>query len=56
MSLREEGAAESEPTDQFYGVQDPSGNHWYIATPKQDVAPQELRKRAEAMFKKGKAA
>jgi PhnB protein len=39
-------------------VQDPSGNHWYIATHKEDVAPQELRKRADAMFKqhKGKAA
>ncbi len=51
-----------EPMDQFYGdragaVQDPAGNHWYIATHKEDVAPKELKKRAEEHLKKqGKAA
>jgi uncharacterized glyoxalase superfamily protein PhnB len=56
------GTSVTEPTDQFYGdrgggVKDPAGNHWYVATHKEDVAPQELKKRAEAMFKqKGKAA
>jgi PhnB protein len=52
-----------EPTDMFYGdrsgaVKDPSGNSWFIATHKEDVAPQELAKRAEAFSKqqKGKAA
>jgi PhnB protein len=56
------GTAETQPTDQFYGdrggsVKDPSGNHWSIATHKEDVAPQELRKRAEALKQqKGKAA
>jgi PhnB protein len=52
-----------EPTDMFYGdrsgaVKDPSGNSWFIATHKEDVAPQELAKRAEAFLKqqKGKAA
>jgi PhnB protein len=52
-----------EPTDMFYGdrsggVKDPSGNTWYIATHKEDVAPQELAKRADAFMKqqKGKAA
>jgi uncharacterized glyoxalase superfamily protein PhnB len=57
------GVSSLEPVDQFYGdrcgsVKDPSGNHWYIATHKEDVAMPELRKRAEAMFKqqKGKAA
>jgi len=52
-----------EPTDMFYGdrsgaVKDPSGNSWFIATHKEDVAPQELAKRAEAFMKqqKGKAA
>ena len=51
------------PADMFYGdrsasVKDPSGNTWFIATHKEDVAPQELAKRAEAFFKqqKGKAA
>jgi uncharacterized glyoxalase superfamily protein PhnB len=51
------------PADMFYGdrsasVKDSSGNTWFIATHKEDVAPQELAKRAEAFFKqqKGKAA
>ena len=51
------------PADMFYGdrsgsVKDASGNTWFIATHKEDVAPQELAKRAEAFFKqqKGKAA
>jgi len=44
------------PADMFYGdrsgsVKDPSGNTWFIATHKEDVAPQELAKRAEAFFK-----
>lgn len=57
------GTSMSEPTEQFYGdrgggVKDPSGNCWYIATHKEDVAPQEIKKRAEAQFKtqQGKAA
>jgi PhnB protein len=57
------GIASMEPTDMFYGdrsgsVKDPAGNTWFIATHKEDVVPQELAKRAEAMFKqqKGKAA
>jgi PhnB protein len=57
------GKSSMEPTDMFYGdragsVTDPSGNHWYIATHKEDVAVPELHKRAEAMFKlqKGRAA
>jgi uncharacterized glyoxalase superfamily protein PhnB len=57
------GTSAMEPTDMFYGdrsgsVTDPSGNHWYIATHKEDVGIAELKKRAEAMFKqqKGKAA
>jgi PhnB protein len=52
-----------EPADMFYGdrsgaVKDPSGNSWFIATHKEDLAPQELQKRAEAFMKqqKGKAA
>ena len=56
------GTTAMEPKDQFYGdrggsVKDPSGNHWYIATHKEDVAPAELKKRAEAYLKQqGKAA
>jgi uncharacterized glyoxalase superfamily protein PhnB len=46
-----------EPVDQFYGdrragVKDPVGNLWWIATHKEDVSQEELRKRAEALGKK----
>jgi PhnB protein len=39
--------------DQFYGdrggkFEDPFGHHWWIATHKEDVAPEELAKRAAA--------
>ena len=42
-----------EPANQFYGdrncgVEDPSGNQWWIATHVEDVPPEELKKRAEA--------
>jgi uncharacterized glyoxalase superfamily protein PhnB len=54
------GAKVMEPTDMFYGdrsggVKDPSGNTWFIATHKEDVAPQELTKRAEAFYKQQKS-
>jgi uncharacterized glyoxalase superfamily protein PhnB len=50
------GQSVMEPADMFYGdrggtVKDPSGNQWNIATHKEDVAPQELAKRAEAFIK-----
>jgi PhnB protein len=39
--------------DEFYGdraggVEDPMGNQWWIATHKEDVSPEELRRRMEA--------
>jgi len=42
--------------DQFYGdrsgtVRDPFGHVWHIATHKEDVAPEEIARRAEAKFK-----
>jgi PhnB protein len=42
-----------EPTTHFYGdrhggVKDPCGNFWWIATHVEDVAPEELARRAEA--------
>lgn len=45
-----------EPADQFYGdrnggVQDPFGNIWWVATRKEDVSAEELRRRAEARAK-----
>jgi PhnB protein len=57
------GTSMMEPMDMFYGdrsggVKDPSGTQWFIGTHKEDVAPQELKKRAEAQAKsqQGKAA
>jgi uncharacterized glyoxalase superfamily protein PhnB len=55
------GVSIKEPTDEFFGdrtgsVKDPAGNHWEIATRKEDVAPQELKKRAAQMFKQGSKA
>lgn len=50
------GKSTMEPADMFYGdrsgsVTDPSGNHWYIATHKEDVQPDELKRRAAEMYK-----
>jgi uncharacterized glyoxalase superfamily protein PhnB/uncharacterized protein YbjT (DUF2867 family) len=50
------GAKELKPVkDQFYGdrsgeLEDPFGHRWWVATHKEDVAPEELQKRAQAMF------
>jgi PhnB protein len=46
-----------EPKDQFYGdrsggVKDPVGNHWFIATHKEDLTKDELDKRAEDYIKR----
>jgi len=44
-------------TDMFYGdrtgaVEDPFGHIWHIATHKEDVPPEELRRRADAVMQK----
>jgi PhnB protein len=50
------GAKERKPImDQFYGyrsgeLEDPFGHLWWVATHKEDVAPEELQKRVQAMF------
>jgi PhnB protein len=41
--------------DQFYGdrsgqLEDPFGHLWWVATHKEDVAPEEMQKRVRAMF------
>ncbi len=46
-----------EPMDTFYGnresgVKDQFGNHWWIATHIEDVAPEEMQRRFEAVSKK----
>jgi uncharacterized glyoxalase superfamily protein PhnB len=50
------GTSLMEPADQFYGdrnagVKDPVGNFWWIATHNEDVSPEELARRAEAVMK-----
>jgi PhnB protein len=50
------GAKERKPVmNQFYGdrsgeLEDPFGHLWWVATHKEDVAPEELQKRVQAMF------
>lgn len=46
--------------DQFYGdrtgtLQDPFGHVWFLATHQEDLTPEEINKRAEALFKQGGA-
>ncbi|MGA2263450.1 MAG: VOC family protein [Acidobacteriota bacterium] len=53
-SLQAGATSIMEPADQFYGdrnagVKDPVGNQWWIATHKEDVSLDELRKRAKAL-------
>jgi PhnB protein len=53
------GKAKMPVTDQFYGdrmgsLVDPFGHIWHIATHKEDVAPDEMRKRAAAAMAAGK--
>jgi uncharacterized glyoxalase superfamily protein PhnB len=59
QAIKAGGKTIMEPMDMFYGdrsggVKDPSGNSWTIATHKEDVAPEEMTKRAEDFFKKQK--
>ena len=47
---------EREVADQFYGdrmggIKDPFGHLWYIATHKEDVSPEEMKRRSEEMAK-----
>jgi PhnB protein len=50
------GAKERKPVrDQFYGdrsgqLEDPFGHLWWVATHKEDVTPEEMHKRVQAMF------
>ena len=51
------GTSEREPADQFYGdrsagIVDAGDNHWWISTHVEDVAPDELERRAAAMAHK----
>jgi PhnB protein len=50
------GAHERKPVmDQFYGdrsgqLEDPFGHLWWVATHKEDVAPDEMDKRVRSLF------
>jgi PhnB protein len=50
------GATVRKPVmDQFYGdrsgqLEDPFGHLWWVATHQEDVAPDEMQKRVQAMF------
>jgi PhnB protein len=50
------GTATRPVTDMFYGdrsgtVKDPFGHSWHVSTHKEDVPPDEMKKRMEAMHK-----
>lgn len=53
------GATVAQPlADQFYGdrsgtVIDPFGHKWHISTNKEEIEPEEMKRRAEQMFAKG---
>lgn len=52
-ALQAGGRSLMEPADQFYGdrnagIEDPSGNQWWIGTHVEDVAPEEIARRARA--------
>jgi PhnB protein len=47
-----------EPADQFYGdrnaqLQDPSGHLWYVSTRKEEVSPETMKARMDALSKQG---
>jgi len=50
------GARELKPiANQFYGdrsgqLEDPYGHLWWVATHKEDIVPEEMRKRVQALF------
>jgi PhnB protein len=54
------GAKERKPVaNQFYGdrsgqLEDPFGHLWWVATHKEDVPPEEMQKRVQAMFSQKK--
>lgn len=55
-ALQAGGVSVMEPADQFYGdrnggVKDPCGNVWWIATHKEDISPDEMKRRAESSMK-----
>ncbi len=61
QALKAGATTVQEPADQFYGdrsagVKDMFGNLWWIATHKEDVAPEELERRAQTAMKQRQSA
>ncbi len=59
QAVKADGKTIMEAIDMFYGdrsggVKGATGNSWFIATHKEDVAPQDLQKRAEVFIKQQK--
>jgi PhnB protein len=57
QALKSGGISLMEPADQYYGdrnagIKDLSGNQWWIATHIEDVSPEEMLKREEALLAK----
>ena len=56
-ALNAGAVSEREPKDQFYGdrsagVVDPFGNTWYMATPVEEVPPEEMERRQKEFMEK----
>lgn len=54
------GSSLREPTTEFYGdrssgVEDPTGNQWWIATHVEDVSPEEMQRRSAEVIAKRSA-
>lgn len=54
LGVESGGTSVEDPADQFYGdrraaVRDPVGNIWFLATKVEDVSPEEMAKRVEAL-------
>jgi PhnB protein len=61
QALAAGGTSLAEPADQFYGdrhgaVKDGSGNIWWIATHKEDVSPDEMKRRQQEFLKQKRPA
>lgn len=57
LALDAGASPEREPADQFYGdrtagVKDALGNSWYMATPVEEVSPEELKRRHDELLAK----
>jgi uncharacterized glyoxalase superfamily protein PhnB len=57
LAIKAGGKSLREPTTEFYGdrtggVEDPTGNQWWISTHVEDVSPKEMKKREKEWIEK----